>query len=66
MKADQIVSYYDEVGFRDWTHKESGAPTLKAQHPEFEMWNQGIHARRRLRRRHMPYMRVGGTKVSDH
>jgi len=68
MKADQIVSYYDEVGFRDWTHKESGAPALKAQHPEFELWNQGIHARSGVACAdcHMPYMRVGGTKVSDH
>jgi nitrite reductase (cytochrome c-552) len=68
MKADEILSYYDEVGFRDWTHKLSGAPALKAQHPEFEMWNQGIHARSGVACAdcHMPYMRVGGTKVSDH
>jgi nitrite reductase (cytochrome c-552) len=68
MKADEILGYYDEVGFRDWTHKLSGAPALKAQHPEFEMWNQGIHARSGVACAdcHMPYMRVGGTKVSDH
>ncbi|ABC80685.1 ammonia-forming cytochrome c nitrite reductase subunit c552 [Anaeromyxobacter dehalogenans] len=68
LKADEIVSYYDEVGFKDWVHKESGAPALKAQHPEFEMWNQGIHARSGVACAdcHMPYMRVGGTKVSDH
>jgi len=45
LKAEQIEDYYDEVGFKDWTHKASGAPVLKAQHPEFEMWSQGIHAR---------------------
>jgi nitrite reductase (cytochrome c-552) len=68
LKADDALAYYDEVGFRDWTHKESGAPALKAQHPEFEMWNQGIHARSGVACAdcHMPYMRVGGTKVSDH
>jgi nitrite reductase (cytochrome c-552) len=68
MKADEILAYYDEVGFRDWTHKLSAAPALKAQHPEFEMWNQGIHARSGVACAdcHMPYMRVGGTKVSDH
>jgi nitrite reductase (cytochrome c-552) len=68
MKADEILAYYDEVGFRDWTHKLSGAPALKAQHPEFEMWSQGIHARSGVACAdcHMPYMRVGGTKVSDH
>ena len=68
LRADDALAYYDEVGFRDWTHKESGAPTLKAQHPEFEMWNQGIHARSGVACAdcHMPYLRVGGTKVSDH
>jgi nitrite reductase (cytochrome c-552) len=68
MKADEILAYYDEAGFRDWTHKLSGAPALKAQHPEFEMWSQGIHARSGVACAdcHMPYLRVGGTKVSDH
>jgi nitrite reductase (cytochrome c-552) len=68
LKADEILSYYDEIGFRDWTHKLSGAPALKAQHPEFELWSQGIHARSGVACAdcHMPYMRVGGTKVSDH
>ena len=45
LKVEQITAYYDEIGFRDWTHKDTGAPALKAQHPEFEMWNQGSHAR---------------------
>jgi nitrite reductase (cytochrome c-552) len=41
---------------------------LKAQHPEFEMWSQGLHARSGVSCAdcHMPYMRVGGQKVSDH
>jgi len=66
--ADQILAYYDEVGYRDWTHKDTGAPALKAQHPEFEMWSQGLHARSGVSCAdcHMPYMRVGGQKVSDH
>jgi nitrite reductase (cytochrome c-552) len=66
--ADQIAAYYDEVGFKDWVHKDTGAPVLKAQHPEFETWNQGIHARSGVvcADCHMPYMRVGGQKVSDH
>jgi nitrite reductase (cytochrome c-552) len=68
LKADQIVDYYEEVGFKDWTHAESGAPVLKAQHPEFEMWNQGIHARSGVACAdcHMPYKREGALKVSDH
>jgi nitrite reductase (cytochrome c-552) len=68
LKADEILSYYEEAGFQDWSHAETGAPALKAQHPEFEMWNQGIHARSGVACAdcHMPYMRVGGLKVSDH
>jgi nitrite reductase (cytochrome c-552) len=66
--VDQIVAYYDEVGFKDWVHKETGAGVLKAQHPEFEMWSQGVHARSGVACAdcHMPYMRVGGQKVADH
>jgi nitrite reductase (cytochrome c-552) len=68
LKADQILAYYEENGFKDWTHGETGAPTLKAQHPEFEMWNQGIHARSGVTCAdcHMPYVRQGSQKLSDH
>ncbi len=68
LQADRILAYYDEVGFKDWTHAETGAGVLKAQHPEFEMWNQGIHARSGVACAdcHMPYVRVGALKISDH
>jgi len=68
IKADEILAYYEETGFKDWTHEITGAPMLKAQHPEFEMWNQGTHARAGVACAdcHMPYMRVGAMKVSDH
>ena len=68
LKVDQIYEYYREAGFTDWTHAETGAPALKAQHPEFEMWNQGIHARSGVACAdcHMPYMREGAQKISDH
>jgi len=68
LRIEEIQAYYDEVGFKDWTHKESGAEVLKAQHPEFEMWNQGIHARSGVACAdcHMPYERIGAQKVSDH
>ncbi len=41
---------------------------LKAQHPEFEMWSQGIHARSGVACAdcHMPYKREGALKFSDH
>ena len=68
LKVDEILAYYDQVGFKDWTHDETGAPVLKAQHPEFEMYNQGIHARSGVACAdcHMPYKREGGQKVRDH
>jgi nitrite reductase (cytochrome c-552) len=68
LKVDQIYEYYREAGFTDWTHAETGAPALKAQHPEFEMWNEGIHARSGVACAdcHMPYMREGALKISDH
>ena len=43
--VDSILAYYDSAQFADWRHAETQAPVLKAQHPEFEMWSQGIHAR---------------------
>src|SRR5262245_23285656 len=68
LKVDDIVAYYEEAKFKDWTHAETGAPVLKAQHPEFEMWNQGIHARSGVACAdcHMPYKREGALKISDH
>lgn len=68
LTIDGAYAYYDEVGHNDWIHAETGAPMLKAQHPEFELWSQGIHARSGVTCAdcHMPYKRVGGTKVSDH
>jgi len=61
LQADAIEKYYDEEGFHDWTHGETGAKVLKAQHPEFEMWSQGIHARSGVSCAdcHMPYIRRG-------
>jgi nitrite reductase (cytochrome c-552) len=68
IKVDEILAYYDEVDQTDWVHAETGAKVLKAQHPEFEMWNQGIHARSGVACAdcHMPYMREGALKISDH
>ena len=74
LRVEQIEKTYDEHRFPDghrfydWKHAESGAEVLKAQHPEFEMWSQGIHARSGVTCAdcHMPYKREGAMKVSDH
>ncbi len=68
LKVEEIQAYYDEAKFKDWTHADSGAAVLKAQHPEFELWSQGIHARSGVTCAdcHMPYKREGALKISDH
>jgi nitrite reductase (cytochrome c-552) len=66
--VEKIVDYYNNEKFKDWVHAETGTEQLKAQHPEFEMWNHGIHGRSGVACAdcHMPYMREGGVKISDH
>jgi nitrite reductase (cytochrome c-552) len=74
LKADEIEAFWDETKFPDgspfvdYKHAETDAPVLKAQHPELELWSQGIHARSGVSCSdcHMPYMRQGAAKVSDH
>lgn len=69
LKTEQMEDYYDnQVNHIDWTHPDTGTPMLKAQHPEFESWNQGIHARSGVSCAdcHMPYKREGAIKISDH
>ena len=68
LKVEEIQAYYDEIGFRDWTHKDTGAPALKAQHPEFELWSQGLHARAGVTcvDCHMPKTSYKGETLSDH
>jgi nitrite reductase (cytochrome c-552) len=74
LSVDAAEAVWDEAVFSDgqpfvdYLHKETGAPILKAQHPEFELWSQGIHARSGVSCAdcHMPYMREGAAKVSDH
>ena len=74
LKVEEIEAYYDAYKFPDghrfydWAHARTGAEVLKAQHPEFELWSQGIHARSNVACAdcHMPYVREGAIKVSDH
>jgi nitrite reductase (cytochrome c-552) len=74
LRAQDVEAFWNETKFEDgsrfmdYRHAESDAPILKAQHPEFELWSQGIHARSGVACAdcHMPYMRDGATKVSDH
>jgi nitrite reductase (cytochrome c-552) len=74
LKVEQEEAVYNEYKFADgkrffdWKHAKTGAEVLKAQHPEFEMWSQGIHARSGVSCAdcHMPYVREGAVKISSH
>jgi nitrite reductase (cytochrome c-552) len=74
LKIEQIEQTYnghkfpDGTAFYDFEHGETGAKVYKAQHPEFELWSQGVHARSGVSCAdcHMPYERQGAMKVSSH
>lgn len=68
MTVEAAEEYYDEMDFSDWTHPLSKTPMLKAQHPGYEIYMQGIHAQRGVSCAdcHMPYKSEGGQKFTDH
>ncbi len=68
MSVEAMEAYYDEIEFKDWTHKLSRAPMLKAQHPGYETYLTGVHADRGVSCAdcHMPYKSEGGQKFTDH
>lgn len=68
LSAEAIEKYYDERDFTDWTHKLSKTKMLKAQHPGYETFKTGVHGQNNLACAdcHMPYVREGGVKYSNH
>lgn len=74
LKMEDLEKEWDETTFPDgekfydYVHKETGTKVYKAQHPEFELWSQGIHARAGVSCSdcHMPYQKQGATKFSSH
>ena len=66
--AEAMEAYYDKIEFSDWTHSLSKTPMLKAQHPDYEVYMTGIHAKRGVSCAdcHMPYKNEGGQKFTDH
>src|SRR5690606_34640381 len=74
LTIEEIEAVYDDhlfpdgTPFFDFRHGETGAAIYKAQHPEFELWSQGVHARSGVSCSdcHMPYERQGAMKVSTH
>ena len=74
LRAEDLERFWEEevfpdgTPFYDYLHGETGAPVFKVQHPEFELWSQGIHARSGVGCAdcHMPYERRGAMKLSNH
>lgn len=74
LRVEMIEAYYEReanstAGFKaDWTHKETGAPMLKMQHPETELYSSSVHAAAQVSCTdcHMPYRREGALKLTDH
>ena len=68
ISVEQIEEYYDSYQFTDWKHSLSKTPMLKAQHPDWEISQMGIHAQRGISCAdcHMPYKSEGGVKFTNH
>ena len=61
LTLEDMEKYYDNIGFSDWTHALSRTPMLKAQHPDYEVFQTGTHASRGVSCAdcHMPFMSEG-------
>lgn len=66
--VEDMIAYYDDLDFADYTHPISGTRIIKCQHPDWEMYSTGVHAYRGVSCAdcHMPYRSEGGVKFSDH
>jgi nitrite reductase (cytochrome c-552) len=68
-RIENISGYYAELGFKDWEHPQSGAPMIKMQHPEYELFTaDSTHFKAGVACAdcHMPYTRDGAAKFSTH
>jgi nitrite reductase (cytochrome c-552) len=68
-RIEQIEEYYRTIDFTDWTHKDSEAPIIKMQHPDYELFTAGsthYAAGVSCADCHMPYTRDGAVKFSTH
>jgi nitrite reductase (cytochrome c-552) len=67
-RLEEIEQHFDDYEFHDWIHAETGAPLLKMQHPEFELYSTGTHARLGVScvDCHMPQISDNGLQLTDH
>jgi nitrite reductase (cytochrome c-552) len=71
LTPQQMYEYYTAKpnGFaQDFLQTDSKVPVLKAQHPDYEEWQNGVHGKFGVSCAdcHMPYMRQNGRKYSSH
>lgn len=74
LSVEQTEAYYDDpanFGGERETHivnMLSKAPTLLAEHPDFELYQKSVHAKNNVSCAdcHMPYVSEGGTKFTNH
>jgi nitrite reductase (cytochrome c-552) len=68
LTVEDMERYYDNIDFADWVHPISKTKMLKAQHPDYELYMMGVHAKRGVSCAdcHMPYKSEGGQKFTDH
>lgn len=68
LNVESMESYFDNIDFADWTHPISKTRMIKAQHPDYELYEMSVHAKRGVSCAdcHMPYKNEGGQKFTDH
>lgn len=70
-RIEMFDEYYDKIRTifgADFIHKLTGTPIIKIQHPESELYSGGVHALNGVTCAdcHMPYIREGAKKISQH
>lgn len=71
-RIEMFDDHYEKVRgifAQDWAHKDTKAPMIKIQHPEYELFSGGVHAANGVSCAdcHMPYIKgAGGRKVTQH
>ena len=67
--VEDILKYENSINFTEWTYPGAGTPMLKARHPDYELYTAGsthFNAGVSCAECHMPYIRDGAMKYSDH
>ena len=68
-RVEDIIKFENDAKFADWTYPGTGTPIMKARHPDYELYTAGsthYNAGVACADCHMPYVRDGAMKYSDH